>query len=207
MCKFDSSLTLRKLLDHCSDPSDSCYECGWSNFYDRFNDFIYSQVKHSCYRWNAKRLNLQFSEAIDDCVQEVYKTLTKNLISFKSRDDKGKFHAYLKVICRNTCLLFLGKFFKPLWDADELDSLIVYIQGLDTDCSWEYYEIIVTISRESSTRENLERDLNVFNLIVFERFSKPMLKSHQCFSKMSDTNIENSVFRIREILRENVERF
>lgn len=207
MCKFDSPPTLRQLLDYCSDPSDPCYQCGWTEFYDRFNNYVYGHVRQNCFNWNAKRLNLQLADAIQDIVFEVYEILVKNecknLKSFIHRDDEPRFLAWLKIICRRTSVRLLTKYFPPLLENENFDSMISHIGGLDSDCTWEYYELVVKISRMATQRKFLERDLIIFQLVVFGQLSKLMIKGHHCFAEMTDHNIEVAIHRIREILRKN----
>ena len=66
MSRFSESLTLRQLIALCcSDPSHPNYERGWSEFYHRYNVFIFNQVRKNCLKWNAKRLDLQQLPAVE----------------------------------------------------------------------------------------------------------------------------------------------
>lgn len=207
MCKFDSPPTLRQLLDYCSDPSDPCYQWGWAEFYDRFNNYIYCHVRQNCFNWNAKRLSLQLADAVEDIVLEVYGILVKNecknLKSFIFRDDKIRLLAWLKKVCWTASSRYLKKHFPSFLEEENFDSMISHIGGLDSDCTWEYYELVVKISRMATQRKFLERDLIIFQLVVFGQLSKLMIKSHHCFAEMTDHNIEVAIHRIREILRKN----
>ncbi|MCG8604589.1 hypothetical protein MJD09_06250 [bacterium] len=207
MGTHSQGVSLRQLLDQCSDPADPYFQSGWGEFYRRFHALIHYQVKINCHKWNAKRLDLQIAETVRDIEAEVYVILSRNnchnLKNYSFRDDERRFHAWLKRICETTTSYFLKKYFRQLFEKTDVQDFIFYLSGVEDEVSWEYYEMITEVCRQSSSRKNLERDLNIFFMNVFADLSEPMIRSHPCFADLGGRVVELAVFRVREALRKN----
>ena len=118
------NLTLRELLDYCSDPQSPRYQRAWDEFYHRYNQYIHSTVRHRLFRSRYSQVS-PLSDIVDEIVMEVYGRLIKNdcsaLKGFVFRDDERKFVAWLKIICSRGADTFLTKYLgKPL--ASELED-------------------------------------------------------------------------------------
>ncbi|MFZ5516559.1 MAG: hypothetical protein ACOY90_07955 [Candidatus Zhuqueibacterota bacterium] len=206
MNQNDPTFSFQQLIDDCSHPDSADYEHAWRQFIERYKLFIYNHVARSCRKWNVPRLNIQYSETVNDIFSEVIMVLCNNackaLKDFRARDNEKMFLSWLATICSRSTGRFIQSHFTRVLSETEIDTFIEYLIDLDFDTRWELYEAIVARLRSASgaKKRNLERDVHVFLLYVWADFSAPMQKNHPCLKSMEPHAVDVVVNRIRQQL-------
>jgi len=168
MDQFVTPLTLENLLHHCTDRSSPHWEHSWQEFIGRYKKAIYNQVVSYCSSWRLPRLKFQFSEVVDDIVNDVVYYLCrddfKTLKSYREHDNEKRFLAWLASICNRRSGSYLRRFFIETLSDKNIDDLHDSIAGLDFDMRQELYETVVANLRLSSGKKsNTRREMFIFS--------------------------------------------
>ncbi len=191
------------LLKNCCDRYSLQHQAAWFVFMKRYKEFIYYNVTIRCKDWNIARLNFQFNEVVNDVVGSVINILCENdfraLKNFRNPENEKQFHWYLITICHHATARYMKKYLKRYIELDP-EEMHETINEMADDSSGQLYESIVATLRSHGKKE---RDINLFLLSVWGRFDKKMLLSLPGYrGKITSKMIDNSVYRMREILRE-----
>ena len=94
-------------------------------------------------------------------------------------------------------------------DIDEVKNYISdYVSGLSLEARPQFYEDQVKILRASvKSAKNIERDINIFTLCIWEGFNVEMLNDIPCLRGVNDKIVYNVTHRMRNYLSENREFF
>lgn len=173
----------------------------------RYKQVIYFNVTKRCKEWNIARLDLQFSEVVNDVVGSVINILCeedfRTLKKFRNRENEKQFRWYLVTICHHASGRYMKKYLQRYIAVDPAD---LNAEGeMANDTLGQIYESVVETIR-SSTRKgsaNLERDINLFLLTVWSGFDKDMILKMPVYKgSVTPKMIDNAVFRMREVLRQ-----
>jgi hypothetical protein len=193
------------LIERCSNPGEPYYESSWELFHERYSDFIFAHVRLNCRKCNAGKLDRPVFDTVNDIQAEVYAVLVRKLGNVLYKDDERRFLAWLVSISRQTTRYFIKKYSVELLIKNNSRRFMLYLQDLDDHFAREYYDDIAEVCRKVSRRKNLERDLAVFQLCFFAGFDAATVRSHPCFSGLTDRAVELAVSRITETLLKNRE--
>ncbi|MFQ5677272.1 MAG: hypothetical protein ACE5G1_15370 [bacterium] len=209
MSQFSDELSLKELLDNCSDPRKECWESAWRVFVRRYKKYIYDVLFYRCYKYSLPRLKLELSEIINDLFEEVIILLCTNncqaLAKFRARENEAKFRAWLRIICTRKADSYIRKHYVPELLDKELGEMQNFLGSLDIEYRWQFYEDYVALLRrnQKSRRQNSERDINIFNLYVWSDFTMDMITTTPCLSAIGRRVVDVVVNRTRKFLREN----
>jgi hypothetical protein len=157
--------------------------------------------------WGVPRIQRQFSDFVNEIVDEVFATLYKNdcqaLRGFVARDNERMFLAWLGTICERTANRSIRSLIRVRLLDEEHEELHDSLRSLDSNERWELYETIVAELRGFSKRksERRERDIHIFQLYVWADFSEPMIETHPFLKNLGARIVDNVVNRMREYLR------
>jgi len=164
MCQFDHQLTLKELLDYCSDPGNKCWECAWREFVNRYKKYIYDVLRYKSYGYKLPRLKKEFSEVINDLFDEVVILLCnhgcKALRDFRERENEIKFRAWLQVVCNRKADAYIRKNYVPMLIESEAGEVQNFLMGFEIDDRWQLYEEHVAFLRmnKKNKKQNIERE-------------------------------------------------
>lgn len=201
-------LTFRQLLDYCSTPESPHWQRAWRDFFSRYKNYIYKVVTNRCQIYKIPQIKRQFSDVVNDIVEEAILQLCKNdcraLQEYKARDSEKAFLSWLATISVRTTNDYVQKHFVLPIIRQDLQEFQNWISSVDSDVRWELYEDHVSKLREfhKKQKRNLERDIHIFKLYVWADFSTPMLTSIPCFRQIGHRVVDNVVNRMRKYLRQ-----
>ncbi len=200
-------MTFEQLLESCSNPDSASWELGWKEFIRRYKRFMYNNVTKTCVAWNVSRLQKQLSDSVNDIVSESIFLLCRDgckaLRDFRTRDSEQAFLSWLAIICRRTSSRYIQQNFTNVITEGDLGNVKEYIGGLDFNVQWELYEHFVEQCRISSKKKknNIERDIHIFQLYAWADFSADMISSLPCLNTIGHRVVDNVVNRMRKHLK------
>ncbi len=203
----NKDITLEQLLNYCSNRKSPNWERGWRLFLKKYKMYIYKVVSKRCTAWNVSRLNLQFSDVVNDIVTEIFMMLVENdakiLQSFRARDNERMFLAWLATVSNRVTTRYLQRYFSKAIVDEEMEDFHDYLKSLEPNSRWELYETIVDKIRSVSggRKRKVERDIHLFMLYNWADFSEPMIRSLPVFQDIGNRVLDNVINRIRKILR------
>ena len=194
---LDQNQTSYTLLGRAVDLND---DTAWEELYDCYNKFIY---------YFLHRMEVNASD-LDDIAQQVMVTLTKDLKTYDR--SKGPFRPWLRMVVRNTTLMFFRKQSTKKKYHDQLQQLVAVSETTGEasefneyfDQEWEEYILTMAIeklkSRFSETAIHilqLERD----GYSVEEMVEITGMK-HDAVYKMRARIKKNLVLQARALIKE-----
>jgi len=202
-----NNINLNDLIELCCATHESYRDQAWMVFIKRYKMYIYNKTYSVCRSWNVQRLKGNLSDTVNDIVSEVYAQLVVNdcraLQSFLNRDNERMFLSWLGVICSRCVDRYVRKKYNESLSLNDFDLVEKYVGSLNFDKRWELYEFYIQKFRDSSktTRKNLERDINIFNLYTWGDFDSRMIKLHPCLNTLGPRVVDVVVNRMRNYLR------
>lgn len=205
-------------------PSNHHYQQAWMEFLERYRFTIESAARHRCRGWNARSLDMQLSDVVNDVISDVLLILCKKdckaLADFRGRDSEEQFKGWLRVVASRAAGRRLkNKAFQRVIITDEdgerndLPDYVIkdYLSGLERDQVWELYEDWVHTIRDvkGSRKGNTERDIHIFMLYTLSDFTQEMICDLPGFAdpasgeKLGHRVVDNVVNRLRNLLKEH----
>jgi len=152
---------------------------------------------------------MQVDEVVEDLVQEAYKLLYKNkfknLVSFEHRDDETTFRSWLAKIAARRASYLIQKYFARMNSDADVEKLIQHLGTISPEATWELFESIVDVCKTQSSRDNLDRDLVIYLLWVFEDFKEEWILEHPFVASFGTDVARNAKFRLRTVLRKHAD--
>jgi hypothetical protein len=200
-------MNLSDLLDACSNPQSPLHKQGWQQFIERYLPHIERKIAVFCKRWHLARLDMQFSESVNDVRAKVFEILCQNefkaLRDFKYRHNEYRFLSYLSAICHNATSHYVKSYLNRIatLEPEEAHS---FADELAADTRQELFEYIVQALIDSRKKhpKNFERDLNLYLLYVWGDFSKDAIADMPIYRGIiTPKMVDLAVHRLRSVLR------
>jgi hypothetical protein len=207
MKRPDKKMPLDELLAHCCDNNSPRWQDAWAEFLERYKMYIYKIVSKRCKSWNVTRLNMQFSEVVNDIVTDIFILLVENngkaLSSYRGGTNEKMFLGWLATVSDRMATRHLKRYFTRIIMDEEMEDFRGKVLALNESARWELYESLVDEIRSltGSHRRLVERDIHLFMLYNWADFSESMIKSLPYFRNMGGRVLDNVVNRIRKALR------
>ncbi len=201
-------MTLRQLLEACSDRNAPEWQAGWREFLARYKNFLYKAILDRGAHFHHSRLRRQMLAEAHEVFMDVLTKLTEDnariLRRFRNKDSEPAFLAFLAILCRRATSARLKKMVtQPLVDED-LEDFKTRLAAGDAVFRCQLYEDVDRLLRAHlGGRGEAERDIHLFKLYVWAGFSEEMIRSTPCFRDLGDRVVDNVVLRLRRCLREN----
>jgi len=201
------SQKLRRLLTDCTSKKHSAKrEKAWRQLIEQYKRYVFAVAAQ-----NLKLRQFDYHEIgplSKDIVQDVFLQLCQHeglaLKRYKNMNDAQVFQAYLaritkRIVSRKKLPMEKLPLDTQKYDKNFADdtSGFVYI----------YDEEVFHLRKASGPQErNTERDILLFNLMIYEGHDPAMLKYHPICANINISSCDNVLNRIREKLRKNFER-
>ncbi len=208
MDQFVTPLTLQQLLLYCSNPDSPHWESAWREFLQRYKKPIYRYIDSYCSAWRLPRLKLQFSEVVNDILNDVIYYLCRDefkiLKSYRECGNEKQFLAWLASICISRGTRYLHSFFSESLSEEKVEDLRSSIAELESDLQQELYETMVAKLRSSAGKKKLylERDIHIFMLYLWSEFSPAQISQLPTIPSVS----VGAIYRIIERLRDSAKK-
>ena len=195
--------SLAQLIAYCCDSNSPYREAAWREFLKQYKIIIYQYIIRRCLTWQASRLKRQLSDVVNDIVSEVLMILYKSLSTYREVEDEAKFKLWLGTICNRAASRHLRQEFLALLVEPDVEEFNNYIYQLEFESRWELYESVVHHLRGLNirNRQNIERDINIFQLYTWADLPQSIIESHPCYSNIGHRVVDNVVNRMRDHLR------
>lgn len=218
-----SKLSNTALIHICGhDPKN---RSAWAEFYTRFNDHIRLAVYRECKNKIHRNRDVQFSQIVQDMVQDVYMKLVSNkakaLKDFKGTN-KNSIYLYLGVIAKNTVLNYViqstaqkrppieKSLDDPLYSNTAKNQLVIrdrlhpHDSNIDEQIMFKDLEDeIMKIIDEGFHRRRKERNKIIFKLYFYEGFTVEDIAT-QFGYRLSVNRARNLIRDIRNLLQEKL---
>ncbi|MCB0295756.1 MAG: hypothetical protein KDH84_06780 [Calditrichaeota bacterium] len=213
MKRFDKPPSFNELLAHCCRADSPYHEHAWKIFWDQYYERIFLYSTRSCRRWRLPRLNRQFSEVVKDVVCNVFASLRKGLHTYNLENGEAGFNRWLSTICINATFNYMKSFFESQQDehdpanTEELHAKFSAafrqeLNSLGSTHRRELFEEAVALLRiTNKQKRNLERNINIFYLNIWQDLPQETILAHPCLSGTGHRVIEVETHRMREIIR------
>ncbi len=203
----DEKLSLEELLEHCSDQTSGKREYAWRQLLSIYKQYMYKAISSRCLGFRLESVRRNMQTICDEVIDEVVYTLCRNdckvLKSFRHRDKEKVFRTWLARVC-NTCawIHVQRNYITPIYYRP-LDEIRPALLSINPDELSELYEEHVTVLRTCREHAgNIERDINIFKLYVWEDFTMDMLRTIPCYRDLGGRVVDDVVHRLRTCLRE-----
>jgi hypothetical protein len=199
---------LKEFLEICTNCSSKSLDHASRLFINNYKNYIYKIVYKRCSSWYQEQLPPEFSEIVNDIVNDVFFLLFKNdakaLRQFKAKHSEKAFRVYLATISDRMAKRTLQK--KSCHAAlNELPE--IKDEGFSQNTRWQIYDYIVAILRLRAGKQErfIERNILLFNMYTMEDFTKDMLQAAPVFHNLGYRVVDNVVGRSREKLTKDDE--
>ncbi|HED09345.1 MAG TPA: hypothetical protein ENJ10_01525 [Caldithrix abyssi] len=195
---INDKMTLNELITQCASEQISEKNRAWQIFWQRYHSRIYGFARYACQK-SIRPQHRSFNDVVDDVVGDVLFILNNELDGFRSRDDEGRFLAWLSMIVNRAALRYMQKNYSRLYFNDRSE---------ETECAgelfncWELYDYIVAFFRKIRKKNSVqsERDISIFMLYTFADFSPEAIKNQPCMKNVSLRAIQLVVSRMKKKL-------
>ncbi|KAA3614176.1 MAG: sigma-70 family RNA polymerase sigma factor [Calditrichaeota bacterium] len=205
MSSFGSETSFQSLITLCQDPSLKGYQGAWREFLRRYKQRIYQIVFYRCDSWQSPRVKTQLKDIVNDIVSLVFKDLPKSIKNYREVSKEKIFLLWLTTICNRAVSFYFKDRYIDIISNYQIDDYPEIVGDLPLDNRWELFELITDVlTRDSSHKRNVQRDLVIFLLYTIGNFKEEEIKKHHCFKEIGPRVVEVTVSRKRKILKENL---
>ena len=218
-----SKLPNKALIHLCG---HACKDRGaWAEFYTRFNDRIRLAVYRECKNKIHRNRGSQFSQVVQDIVQDVYVKLVSNeakaLKDFKGTNENS-IYLYLGVIAKNAVRNHVVQanaqkrpsieksLDEPLYPDSTQNQLVLHdrlhpiYSNIDEEIMFkDLHEEIIEVIEKAYSKKDRERNKIIFKLYFYEGFSAENIAT-QFGYHLSVKRVSNLISDIKNLLQEKL---
>ena len=198
-----------ELITHCGNVRSGYWQVAWNEFERKYERFIYKKIAERCAALRPPRLQLQFSETVEDILSDVKVALLKeecrSLREFRHKESEPVFLAWLKQIAFRTTRSYLRRNYKAFFSTVDAESLEFTLPSAPQTTGLArkeaFTQIVEALRRQAaSNARNTERDIFIFLLYTLSEYNARMFADHPLFKGLGHRVVDNVVNRTRDRL-------